>query len=67
MTVWRLPIIIILLLPAFAFGQAKQEDQDKVSNDNPARPLQMPPASSEVKEAFDDFERFRSAGRGSGP
>src|SRR3954453_3111747 len=59
MTVWRLPIIIILVLPALAFGQAKQDEQDKVSNDNPARPLQMPPASTEVKEAIDDFERFR--------
>jgi outer membrane protein assembly factor BamB len=59
MTVWRLPIIIILLLPAFAFGQAKKDEEDKVSNDNPARPLQMPPASTEVKDAIDDFERFR--------
>ena len=59
MTVWRLPIIIILVLPAFAFGQANKDEQDKVSNDNPARPLQMPPASTEVKEAIDDFERFR--------
>src|SRR5262249_48703508 len=37
-------------------------DEDKVSNDNPARPLQMPPASTEVKEAFDDFERFGRRG-----
>src|SRR5437763_10975784 len=63
MTVWRLPIIIIILvLPAFAFGQASKDEQDKASNDNPARPLQMPPASTEVKEAFDDFDRFRRRG-----
>src|SRR5262249_40991713 len=28
-------------------------------NDQPGRPLQMPPASTEVKEAFDDFDRFQ--------
>ncbi len=54
----RLAMVILLLSPAVAFGQAKQDDEDKVSNDNPARPLQMPPASTEVKEAIDDFERF---------
>ncbi len=56
MTRWA--IVILLLAPATAYGQAKPDDEDKVSNDNPARPLQMPPASSEVKEAIDDFERF---------
>ena len=33
-----------------------------MSNDRPDRPLQMPPASSETKEAFDDFERFARRG-----
>src|SRR5262245_4378046 len=33
-----------------------------MSNDRPERPLQMPPASSETKEAFDDFERFARRG-----
>jgi outer membrane protein assembly factor BamB len=56
--VTRWAIVILLLAPAAAFGQSKPEDEDKASNDNPARPLQMPPASSEVKEAIDDFERF---------
>ena len=51
-----------LFLPALALGQEKADDPDKVSNDRPDRPLQMPPASSEVKEAFDDFERFRRRG-----
>jgi outer membrane protein assembly factor BamB len=59
MTVIRMAIAILLLLPALALGQTKEKDEDKVSNDNPARPLQMPPASSEVKEAIDDFERFQ--------
>jgi outer membrane protein assembly factor BamB len=57
----RTAIAILLLLPALAVGQTKdkEKDEDKVSNDNPARPLQMPPASTEVKEAFDDFDRFQ--------
>jgi outer membrane protein assembly factor BamB len=38
---------------------AKPKDEDKVSNDQPDRPLQMPPASTEVKEALDDFDRFK--------
>jgi outer membrane protein assembly factor BamB len=54
----RLALVMMLFLPALAYGQTKPEDPDKVSNDNPARPLQMPPASTEVKEAIDDFERF---------
>ena len=54
----RLALVTLLFLPALAYGQNKPEDEDKVSNDNPARPLQMPPASTEVKEAIDDFERF---------
>jgi outer membrane protein assembly factor BamB len=57
-------IAILLLLPALAVGQTKdkEKDEDKISNDNPARPLQMPPASTEVKEAFDDFDRFQRRG-----
>jgi hypothetical protein len=57
-------IAILLLLPALAVGQTKgkEKDEDKVSNDNPARPIQMPPASTEVKEAFDDFDRFQRRG-----
>ncbi len=59
----RMAIAILFLLPALALGQTKEkEDEDKVSNDNPARPLQMPPASTEVKEAIDDFERFERRG-----
>lgn len=60
----RLAIIVLLILisPAIAFGQSKPEDEAKVSNDDPARPLQMPPASTEVKEGIDDFERFRRRG-----
>jgi outer membrane protein assembly factor BamB len=56
----RLALVTLLLLPALAYAQAQpdEKDPDKVSNDNPARPLQMPPASTEVKEAIDDFERF---------
>lgn len=60
----RLFLAIFWLLPALALGQAPGQDKDdgKVSNDQPGRPLQMPPASSEVKEAFDDFERFQRRG-----
>jgi outer membrane protein assembly factor BamB len=61
MSVMRVAIAILLLLPALALGQTagKEDEADKVSNDNPARPLQMPPASTEVREAIDDFDRFR--------
>jgi outer membrane protein assembly factor BamB len=55
----RWTIALVLLSPALAFGQAPKDEDDKVSNDDPARPLQMPPAKTEVKEALDDFERFR--------
>jgi outer membrane protein assembly factor BamB len=45
-------------------GTARADDHDaeKLSNDRPDRPLQMPPAASETKEAFDDFERFARRG-----
>jgi hypothetical protein len=48
MTAMRWAIVILLLSPALAIGQAqtKEGEEDKVSNDNPARPLQMPPAST---------------------
>src|SRR5262245_37272768 len=62
MSVMRAALAIVLILPALAFGQAKEDEQEKVSNDNPARPLQMPPASTEVKEALDDFVRFKKRG-----
>src|SRR5947207_14802336 len=64
MTAMRWAIMILLLSPALALGQAQtqEEEEEKVSNDNPARPLQMRPASTEVKEAFDDFDRFRRRG-----
>ena len=55
----RWTIALVLLSPALAFGQTPKDEDDKVSNDDPARPLQMPPAKTEVKEALDDFERFR--------
>ena len=59
--------LAFLFLPRIALGQAKEEDPDKVSNDRPDRPLQMPAASSEVKEAFDDYERFRRRGAWEAP
>jgi outer membrane protein assembly factor BamB len=63
MTVVRLTITALLFIPALALAQeSKEEEAKKVSNDRPDRPLQMPPASSEVKEAFDDFERFARRG-----
>ena len=62
MRVFRPAILTLLLFPAAVFGQAKEDETNKVSNDRPDRPLQMPPASSEVKEAFDDYERFQRRG-----
>ena len=65
MTAMRLTIMILLLLPAVALGQTKEEKDEqegKVSNDSPARPLQMPPASTETKEAIEDFDRFQRRG-----
>jgi len=58
----RLAILAWLLCPAFAPALAADEDREKLSNDRPDRPLQMPPASSEAKEAFDDFDRFSRRG-----
>lgn len=58
----RLALIIASLLPTVARGQVKEDDPDKVSNDQPSRPIQMPAASPEVKEAFDDFDRFNRRG-----
>jgi outer membrane protein assembly factor BamB len=49
---------VVVSLPALLHADAKEDEANKVSNDRPDRPLQMPPASSEAKEAFDDFERF---------
>ncbi len=62
MKVVYLATFTLLFLPTLVFGQAKEDDPEKVSNDKPERPLQVPPASSEVKEAFDDYERFRRRG-----
>src|SRR3954453_22095479 len=62
MSVRRLAILTVLFLPGTVLGQPKEDETDKVTNDRPDRPLQMPPASSEGKEAFDDYERFRRRG-----
>jgi outer membrane protein assembly factor BamB len=55
---------LVVLIVSLLCGSARAEDPDtdKMSNDRPDRPLQMPPASSETKEAFDDFERFARRG-----
>src|SRR5262245_5138465 len=58
----RLALLIVVLFPALALAQVKEKDEDKVSNDQPDRPLQMPPATTEVKEAIDDFDRFSRRG-----
>ena len=58
----RLALLLVVLFPALALAQAKDKDEDKVSNDQPDRPLQMPPATTEVKEAIDDFDRFSRRG-----
>ena len=51
-----------LMAPAITSAQAVEDDPDRVSNDQPTRPMQMPAASSEVKEAFEDFARFQRRG-----
>ena len=62
------PLIWALLLATAGPAHAQQEPtsdaekSDKVTNDNPARPFQLPPASAAVKEAIDDFERFGRRG-----
>ena len=58
------PALLSILLGASA-APAQDKDKSKepkVSNDDPARPFQLPPASAEVKEALDDFERFGRRG-----
>ncbi|OJW13093.1 MAG: hypothetical protein BGO49_20010 [Planctomycetales bacterium 71-10] len=65
MRVWHRIFLSLACLasPGMARAQdAPKPDPDKVSNDDPARPLQMPPATTEVKEALEDFERFRKRG-----
>lgn len=57
-----LPVVLLLPLLGPARGREEGGESDKVSNDRPDRPLQMLPASTAVKEAFDDFERFRRRG-----
>ena len=56
---------MLLVSAGLAVAQVAQDDKDnpdKVSNDQPGRPIQMPAASSETREAFDDFERFGRRG-----
>jgi outer membrane protein assembly factor BamB len=58
----RSAILVLFLLAWSGPAPAAEDEPEKVSNDRPDRPLQMPPASSETKEAFDDFERFARRG-----
>jgi len=58
----RMAILALLVSAAPALAQSGEDGPEKVSNDQPSRPLQMPPASGEAKEAFDDFERFARRG-----
>ncbi|WP_165250352.1 PQQ-binding-like beta-propeller repeat protein [Paludisphaera soli] len=67
--IWTRRLIALLVLAwaastglAQVADDAEGKDPDKVSNDDPGRPLQMPPAATEVKEALEDFERFRKRG-----
>jgi outer membrane protein assembly factor BamB len=58
----RLAIVILLFATVPALAQVKDKKDDKVTNDDPGRPLQMPPASTEAKEAIEDFDRFQRRG-----
>jgi outer membrane protein assembly factor BamB/TolA-binding protein len=60
--VLRVAFLALLLTPALARAQAVEGQPEKLSNDQPSRPIQMPAASSEAREAFDDFERFSRRG-----
>ncbi|WP_337174079.1 PQQ-binding-like beta-propeller repeat protein [Paludisphaera sp.] len=67
MRIWlgiALPLALACLasFPVARGQDARPTDPDKVSNDDPARPFQMPPATTEVKEALEDFDRFRERG-----
>jgi outer membrane protein assembly factor BamB len=55
-------LIVLILSVVCGTARADEPEAEKLSNDRPDRPLQMPPASSETKEAFDDFERFARRG-----
>ncbi len=57
-------MLVMLMAPCLAIGQTGTDPKDpnKVSNDDPARPLQMPPASTETREALGDFDRFQRRG-----
>jgi outer membrane protein assembly factor BamB len=56
--VLRLAIAALVICAATLPTRAEEAGADKISNDRPDRPLHMPAASSETKEAFDDFDRF---------
>jgi outer membrane protein assembly factor BamB len=58
----RIFVIAVIVSVLCGAAWADEPDAEKLSNDRPDRPLQMPPASSETKEAFDDFERFARRG-----
>jgi len=54
--------VLIQVPGAQADEEEFESDSNEVSNDDPSRPIQMPPASTEVKEAIEDFERFQRRG-----
>ena len=58
----RISVIIVIISVLCGSARADEPEAEKMSNDRPDRPFQMPPASSETKEAFDDFERFARRG-----
>src|SRR5262245_36455061 len=58
----RTTFTLVVLSVLCGMARADEPEAEKLSNDRPDRPLQMPPAASETKEAFDDFERFARRG-----
>ena len=54
----RIALLTLVLTALAGSALAQDEPPERVSNDRPDRPIQMPAASSETKEAFDDFARF---------
>lgn len=58
----RVAIVAVGISVVCLAAKAEDAEPEKISNDRPDRPLHLPAASSETKEAFDDFDRFARRG-----
>src|SRR5689334_14973139 len=64
MRVYILAMIILILSSSAgpSWAGPDEAEAEKLSNDRPDGPSQMPPASSKTKEALDGFDRFARRG-----